>query len=521
MEAGNVSISPRASIEDLQNLMTNTGWGQIPVVDPESGRIVGIVTRTDLLETLAPSTNKYRNRNLIKELEEALPIDRLNLLKEIALFAQKQHVALYIVGGFVRDLIIGYPSQDFDLVVEGDAITLATSVVAKYGGRITTHKQFGTAKWFLDQSTENSQQLLQSNLESDNECDLSDGSISAGTNFEALPETLDFITARREFYSHPTALPTVEKGSIKLDLHRRDFTINTLAIRLDGTHFGNLHDHWGGYNDIRQGLVRVLHSISFVDDPTRILRAVRYEQRYGFQIGKRTLQLLLEARSLLNRVSGDRIRNEIDNILKEDHAIHMLGRLASIKLLEAIHPDLVWDKWIQEKVDELEFPGSEWGIDPVFKGIPVKRILVYTLWLIRLTWERAEKVTSRLRLPRTLVDIIQDACQLWSNLPEIKIVHASELAHHFDNTQTIAIYGFYIATDDSFFRESAFSYITKWKYIKPTITGRDLKARNLPPGPHFKEILYHLKSAWIDGDITSKAQESELLNKLIGDYFGQ
>jgi tRNA nucleotidyltransferase (CCA-adding enzyme) len=519
MEAGDVSISPGASIEDLQSLMTTTGWGQIPVVDPVSGNIVGIVTRTDLLETLAPPTIKYRNRNLIEELEKALPFDRLTLLKEIALIAQKQHAALYIVGGFVRDLIIGYPSLDFDLVVEGDAICLASSVVAVYGGRITTHKQFGTAKWFLDQSKGNSKQYLPGKIDSGNEYIKSVGYTEVGT--KTIPETLDFITARREFYSHPTALPTVERGSIKLDLHRRDFTINTLAIRLDGTHFGNLYDYWGGYNDIRQGLIRVLHSISFVDDPTRMLRAVRYEQRYGFQIGKRTLQLLSEARSLLNRVSGDRIRNELDNILKEKNAIQMLERLASIKLLEAIHPDLDWDKWIREKVENIEQPCTEWGLDPIHKGLPLQRILFYTLWLIRLTWSRAEKVTSRLRLPRIVVDIIKDACQLWSKLPEMKEAQASTLSQLFDKAQTISIYGFFLAIDDSSIRESALSYITEWKFVKPTITGNDLKTRNLPPGPHYKEILYRLKSAWIDGKITSPEEESELLNKLTQNYFRQ
>jgi len=316
MEAGNVHIAPGASIEELQTLMTNTGWGQIPVVDPEQQTIIGIVTRTDLLKTLAPKSTPPGKQNLASKLESALPPERLRLLKDIAHIAQKQRVALYIVGGFVRDLLLDYPSLDFDLVVEGDAIALAQSVGEKLGGRVTTHRRFGTAKWFL--SAEHSPQIA----------------ANTGKNglSPQIPNTLDFITARREFYSHPTALPTVERGSIKLDLHRRDFTINTLALRLDGHHYGELLDYWGGFNDLNQGLVRVLHSISFVDDPTRMLRAVRYEQRYGFQIGKRTLELLLQARPLMGRVSGDRIRHEVDNILNEDKAAQMLDRLHDVIL---------------------------------------------------------------------------------------------------------------------------------------------------------------------------------------------
>ena len=183
--------------------------------------------------------------------------DWLTILKEIAKIAQQQRSALYIVGGFVRDLLLGYPSLDFDLVVEGDAIKLAQSVREKLGGRVATHKRFGTAKWFLGPPS-----LAHPNTQDDETNSLPPS---------MAPNTLDFITARREFYTHPTALPTIERGSIKLDLHRRDFTINTLALRLDGHHYGDLHDYWGGYNDLRQGLVRVLHSISFVDDPTRML----------------------------------------------------------------------------------------------------------------------------------------------------------------------------------------------------------------------------------------------------------
>jgi tRNA nucleotidyltransferase (CCA-adding enzyme) len=213
------------------------------------------------------------------------------LLTAIAQAAYEKRNALYIVGGFVRDLLLERPSLDFDLVVEGDAISLGRMLVKEYGGRITSHARFGTAKWFLADIRNTLVRDLRSDetANQDRELEPSD-----------LPDYIDLISARTEFYTHPTALPTVQRGSIKLDLHRRDFTINTLALRLDGYHYGTLYDYWGGLNDLRQRLVRCLHSLSFVDDPTRMLRAIRFEQRFSFRIEERTLHLLTEALQLIS-----------------------------------------------------------------------------------------------------------------------------------------------------------------------------------------------------------------------------
>jgi tRNA nucleotidyltransferase (CCA-adding enzyme) len=500
MDAGKVSIRPEASIEELQTLMTNTGWGQIPVVTPRESTIVGIVTRTDLLDTLAPPSAQNGKRNLAEKLKIALPPQRLSLLKEIAEIAQIHRVALYIVGGFVRDLLLDYPSLDFDLVVEGDAIALAKSVREKFGGRVTTHKQFGTAKWFLDHE----------NLPT-----TTDNTGKISTQGDILPATLDFITARREFYTHPTALPTIESGSIKLDLHRRDFTINTLALRLDGHHYGNLHDYWGGYNDIRHKLVRVLHSISFVDDPTRMLRAVRYEQRYGFQIGKRTLELLLEARPLLSRISGDRVRHEMDNIINEGRSVLMFCRLNDLELLSAIYPDLVWDVWLKDKIGGFENPSTPWKIGTRVKGVPIKRILTYTLLVIRLPFSIKEGIVKRLKLPRITKKIIKDACHLWETYPTMQDAKPSKVAMWLENNHRLAIYSLYLAMDSEQMRDSVYTYVTRWANFKPTISGNDLQARNIPPGPQYKDILDQVKAAWIDGSISTSEEELILLEKLI------
>jgi tRNA nucleotidyltransferase (CCA-adding enzyme) len=222
------------------------------------------------------------------------------------------HLPVYIVGGFVRDLLLGRPSLDFDIVAEGDAIALARALARKHGGRVTAHKRFGTAKWFLGGSPWAGYQ-----------------SSSSEPSDRRAPDFIDLITARLEFYEHPGALPGVEHGSIRHDLHRRDFTINTLALRLDGRHFGELHDYYGGKADLERGLVRVLHSLSFADDPTRMLRAIRYEQRHGFTIESRTLQLMDEARPLMARLSAERIRHELNLFFDEPTAAMLAARTSS------------------------------------------------------------------------------------------------------------------------------------------------------------------------------------------------
>ena len=285
MEAGEVFVFADETLDEVQYQMIHTGWGQIPVLDRKNKNIVGIVTRTDLLKAIGkPRINLPGKKNLTSLLNSCLPAAHVSFLQLIGQEASAQKTAVYIVGGFVRDLIMERPSLDFDIVVEGDAIALARALWTKYGGKLNTHKRFGTAKWLLEDAT--------------------DRLLNNETRFEKittldLPESLDLISARTEFYDYPSALPQVEHGNIKLDLHRRDFSINTLALRLDGHHFGELYDYWGGLEDIQNKIIRVLHSLSFVDDPTRLIRAVRFEKRFNFTIEPRTLQLMKEAEALI------------------------------------------------------------------------------------------------------------------------------------------------------------------------------------------------------------------------------
>jgi tRNA nucleotidyltransferase (CCA-adding enzyme) len=548
MEAGTVTVQLEDSIEHLQRVMTETGWGQIPVVESETGDILGIVTRTDLLKILAPESRLPGRLNLAERLEFAIPNAHLALLKSVAEVAYDLHLPVYVVGGFVRDLILERPSLDFDIVVEGDAITLARALVQRFGGRLTSHGRFGTAKWFLREAKIDGMDLYSETTKDIPPMGSSNARKLTNRVQIPYPEFLDLISARTEFYTHPTALPTVERSSIKLDLHRRDFTINTLALRLDGHHYGELYDYWGGLDDLRKGRIRVLHSISFVDDPTRMLRAVRFEQRFGFRIEERTLQLLREALPLMNRISGDRIRHELDHILDEEEVVRMLARLDALRLLEAIHPDLNWDRWLEQKITCLQLhpePPLEWGLSSHRGRLTIWRMMVYALWFIRLMPESARSVMDRLKLATFVREEILQACKLWQLLPTLAknmpiMSHSQDASEQVLTKQTIyktpnqlsvsaivnqleglsalALYATYLATEDSQIRQILYTYVSRWQNLRPSTTGDDLRARGVPPGPIYARILTALRNAWLDEDISSVDQESELLEKLLMDY---
>jgi len=494
MDAGEVTVLPEDSLQVLQTRMTDSGWGQIPVVD-EQGSVIGIVTRTDLLKTLAPPSTQYGANNLAARLEDALPPLQLDLIRRVSALAAEQHLAIYIVGGFVRGLLLGLPSLDYDIVVEGDAIAFGKSLGKKYGGRVTSHKRFGTAKWFV----RGSKFWKKANPDSQ----------------VPLPESLDLISARTEFYEHPTALPTVERGSIKLDLHRRDFTINTLALRLDGRHYGELHDHWGGLADIERGMIRVLHSLSFIDDPTRLLRAVRYEQRYNFEIESRTRQLMDEARPLLEKLSPERVRHELDRMLDEPNWFEMLMRLETLGLLRAIHPNLVppVSRIVAPADDELASHLAP-GLYSPQGGLPLHRTLNWLLWLTPFEPAAIKALSRRLRFSAALIKLLLAASNLRADLPALKNAKPSIWVNRLEDLPEFAVYAVSLAAKGKG-KIALDEYLSKWRYIKPKTTGHDLKGLGLPPGPKYQNILRELRNAWLDGNIKSAQEEKELLEELL------
>ncbi|MEW6567481.1 MAG: CBS domain-containing protein [Chloroflexota bacterium] len=499
MDVGSVTVSPHDSVQHLQRVMIQHDWGQVPVAEPDTGEIIGIVTRTDLLKTLAVGAGAPASQNLSAQLEQALPPSRFALLRLIGRQAERNNVAAYVVGGFVRDLLLGTPSADFDLVVEGDAIGLARALADSCGGRVSSHHRFGTAKWRLDRRHPELVRAL----------DL------AQLDPEELPPSLDFVTARTEFYTHPTALPSVERGSIKLDLHRRDFTINTLALRLDGRYFGQLLDPWGGGRDLRQRLIRVLHSISFVDDPTRMLRAVRLEQRLGFRIEARTLELLHQALRLLARVSGERLRGELELIFLEDRRTRILERLQELGLLSSIHPALTWDEWLARAFREAAAfqPPADWRLS---LALDLETAL-YALWLFRLPEAEARAATQRLHMPLAMSSVVLDANRLGRMFGQgPPDMHPSRLVQALEEKHESSVVAAWLAFFDKPEARAVLGmYLSSWRFVTPSTDGERLRQLRLPPGPVYREILWQLRAARLDGSVTSDEDEARLLERLL------
>lgn len=504
MNAGSLVVHPSDSVQHLQQVMIENDWGQVPVVNPETGEIVGIVTRTDLLQTLAEGETKADESNLAEQLEGALTPTILRLLKLVAQQAEEENAALYIVGGFVRDLLLGEPSVDFDLVVEGNAINLARALVHRYGGRVSSHKRFGTAKWALEPNHPN---LLAA---------LNRESVDQGE----IPSNLDLVSARTEFYRHPTALPSVERGSIKLDLHRRDFSVNTLALRLDGRHYGELLDHWGGGRDLREGLIRVLHSLSFIDDPTRMLRAVRLEQRLGFSIEPRTLELLQEALPLLDRVSGDRIRHELESIFNEEQLISIMGRLEELGLLSAIYPVLTWDRKLEESFTQVDTfsPPTHLRIS----SFPSRSSYYYALLVFNLDHKDVQKVCKRLHFSAMVRNNMLEANRIGTELPGLcSEIRPSKVVERLQDLREEALLVIWLGMiDRPVCREVIENYLSKWRYVSPGASGDTLMELGLSPGPTYRKILQTLRAAWLDGEVKSPEEEDVLLSKLVEDAKG-
>ncbi|NOT03979.1 MAG: CCA tRNA nucleotidyltransferase [Anaerolineales bacterium] len=404
-----------------------------------------------------------------------LPSEKQTLLSDIAAQAAAMDMPCYIVGGFVRDLLLNKPVNDLDVIVEGDAIKLGQELVKKYGGKLTTHQKFHTAIWYLPSTFTRS----------------------------VHPSSLDLITARKETYQHPGALPAIKPSTIDDDLRRRDFTINAMAVRLDGDHFGELLDPLNGQADLEKGIVRVLHPRSFMDDPTRIFRAIRYEGRYSFALESSTLNLINpEALAVITRLSGERIRHELDLIFEEENSSRMILRAGSLGIFERIHPDLpMFDPAYSDYLN----------MDPIL-DIPTSRTAMgYMLWLMDLMEAGIMSIAERLDFTSDLRYSVWAVSQLKKSLPFLVNSKPSVWTYALEKLPELSVYVVYLVS-----REKALlDYLSMWRHVKPHTTGNDLKARGLPSGPRFGEVLSQLRAAWLDGEVSSEDEEGQLLIKLL------
>lgn len=481
MWKGPVTVPPDMPVEKVRRTMMDHDVGRLPVVD-EGGQLVGIITRTDLLRLWpeAPLEEEGPDDWSLR-LEQALPESVVALLRQAGRVAEENEFCLYVVGGFVRDLFLGLPNLDLDLVVEGDAIALARELAQQRGGRVRSHGRFGTAKWILE-----------------------------GVEGEALPPHLDFVTARTEFYEEPTALPTVEFSSLRHDLYRRDFTINTLAIGLTEPNYGRLFDFYGGKRDLERRLIRVLHNLSFIEDPTRILRAVRLEQRLDFTIEPRTLQLLRDAlqQRLLERTTGERIRHELLLILREEEPEGALARLGELHVLERLSPRLTWDNWLSQRFSQVP------------ELIPSKgRPTVYlALLCYRLPAHEVEEMIARYRFrsgsTRTLREVLRLRQEVAPLLRQDALAR-SQIYRLLQPFSRQSLHVLYLAEEDTSVRQAIDLYMDELRSVRTVLRGDDLKEVGLVPGPLYKDILDRLLDARLDGRVHSREEEAALLKEML------
>ena len=434
------------------------------------------------------------NRNYSDLLEKSLDGSRLELLHLLAHHASLLQMPLYLVGGVVRDMLLEYPVREFDLVVEGDSAVFAEYIVKKIGGRVLVHPKFKTATWTINESTLNR------------------------LDFPAFQQadfslSFDLVSARSETYSAPGALPKIKLSNINDDLRRRDFTINAMAVRLDGNHLGELVDVLDGQSDLERRMIRVLHPKSFIDDPTRMFRAVRYAERYGFQVESDTKSLIdNEAKSVLAGLSGERLRHEIDLMFDETNRVSMFEKLRDSGLLAAVHPRLseIDHKQLSAIKDKPEKNLGEFAIPDILSFTQTIRWIVS---LMDLPEKDIEEIAERLAFPVLLADSAVSASTLQKELPLFQKWKPSQWTFHLDKLSSLAIYAVLLVTSEQPLRD----YLEKWQNIKPFTSGDDLKRLGLKPGPRYKEILSRLRASWLDGDVKSEEEEIKFRDLLIAE----
>ncbi len=487
-----VQAKPETAVDQLQDMVLTRNQRFIPILDQSA--LVGVVTRTDLLQHLVgkngkgPAANsRLKRKNLGRLLPEIVPAGLLQLLRVLGEIAETSGYRVYLVGGFVRDLLLRKQNFDVDVVVEGEGIHFAEQVAARFGGRVKAHHKFGTAVVICPDGLK-----------------------------------IDVATARIEFYAAPAALPEVEYASIRHDLYRRDFSINTLAMVLNRPKFGQLLDFFGGQRDLKDRSIRVLHNLSFVEDPTRAFRAVRFEQRLGFSIGGQTERLLKNAVAMgvVRRVGGRRILNELRHILGESQVLSALKRLDRLGLLPFVSPSLRFDE-DAEKLFSAAEKARNW-FELLYTGESYEPCLVDLLCLFdRLPRRELKKTVVALEMKvawqRLLVDEVVQARKALAGLERACRQRAEPLPSRIYNWLTALsieslIYLLARASNEDV-RRALSSYVTRLRHQKPELDGHDLTRMGLSPGADYATILRALMNARLDGQISTREEEINLVKK--------
>ncbi len=485
-----------ATLADIQEMIIEHRQRLIPVVDDRGG-VKGVITRTDLLNLLVNDPGHIpgeppggedrsyaeRHRNLNSLMVEHLSREIIVLLRDIGEVAEQNQWAAYAVGGFVRDLLLRIKNLDLDVVVEGDGIAFAKKLAQRLGGKVRTHEKFKTAVVILANGLK-----------------------------------IDVATARLEYYEYPAALPTVELSSIKLDLYRRDFTINAMAIHLNPERFGTLVDFFNCQNDLKERRIRILHNLSFVEDPTRIFRAIRFEQRMGFQIGKHTEKMLKNAvkMNLFDRCRGRRCFGELRLIMSEEDPMPALRRMAGFDLLKFILPGLKLDKRLAVTLAETQKVVAWHRL--LYLDTPCRSWMVYLLVVMApfsmrklanfcVRFEVPERYCLQLRRMKERGDKIVRV------LNQGRVMRPSEiywLLHGLEHEGLLYLLALVRRKNA---KKAVSMYVTRLRTVTTSVRGSDLKKMGYPVGPLYRTILNHLLEARLDGLVSSRAGEIAFVKK--------
>jgi tRNA nucleotidyltransferase (CCA-adding enzyme) len=462
----------RTPLVEVQRRVAGSADGRVAVLRDD--RVIGVISRSDLLSALGaePELAAEPARSLRDDLAR---LEHLTPVFEAVTAVSEPYDGVYLVGGTVRDILLDERGFDVDIAVEGDAIAFAGALAKALDGRIQAHEKFGTAVVLYGEG-----------------------------------ERVDVVTARTEFYDAPAALPTVEHASIREDLFRRDFTINAMAASLKGEDFGGLVDPFGGRRDLEAQTIRILHNLSFIDDPTRIFRAIRYENRYGFRMDDHTARLARGCveMGLVGDLSSARLRDELTALLEEGELDHSILRLRELGVDVAIHPHLAADEEAVELLARLAELKNELGIDlPDWRlGLTVlaRRLPpdeVYE-WLQRLKVRRrdAEQIAAAITVAPRLVERLANG----SAEPAEVVALAEPYA---PDAPLLAL-----ALAD---QEPLRAYFRRLQDVRLEITGADLAELGIGESPRVGEILAELRRKKLNGQLDGRESELAAARALI------
>lgn len=482
-------------VMEIEKNMIELNQRFVPILKDE--KVIGVITRTDILRNLheelirkfkiaqpKEQTEELR-RNVTNLIKEYLPEEIYEILNIAGNLAQEKGYGAYLVGGSVRDLLMRLPSPDIDIVVEGDGILFAHDLSKRIGGKLTSHARFATAKIMKE--------------------------IKKDGNIKTIH--IDIATARTEYYESPAALPKVETSSIKKDLYRRDFTINALAVKLNAKDFGLLIDFFGGQRDIKDKKIRVLHNLSFVEDPTRAIRAIRFAEKLGFKISKHTENLIKLAvkMGIFEKIKGPRLYEELILLLQDTMPQNSIKRLKDYGLLKIIHPSLEEKPIYQNLARAYEILS---GIDLLFLREKYRKEFIYLMVILKdLNMNERLELLDKIYVPANIkgkmLDNIQAAESALQRLTSEDSVEIYNILKSL-NIETIILMMIYANESQ---RKSISLFLTKLKDIVPSITGENLKKLGIKPGPVYRKIFEAILREKLRGRLLSKEEEIEFIKE--------